>query len=243
MRILLTHGYFILEDEREQRIMKPYPPLGLQYISAFLEKNGWEHEVFDSTFSNLNQLQAYLLEFQPKLIGIYTNLMTKINVVKIIRFIRSQSDLQHTKIVLGGPEVRNHKEKFLRAGADVIAFGEGEATLLELVEHYAKEQPADLSQINGIAYLDNAGVLQTNPERPLLRELDSLPFPNRKKNRSTKILRCLESTTRIQHDYHQYHAGLPIRLSVVQQGRIRKILPPPQSGECGGRNGPTSKYL
>ena len=32
--ILLTHGYFLGEDEKEQQIMKPYAPLGLLYISA-----------------------------------------------------------------------------------------------------------------------------------------------------------------------------------------------------------------
>jgi hypothetical protein len=34
--ILLTHGYFLAEDEKEQQIMKPYPPLGLLYLSAYL---------------------------------------------------------------------------------------------------------------------------------------------------------------------------------------------------------------
>ena len=36
MSILLTHGYFIEEDEKEQEIMRPYPPLGLLYISGYL---------------------------------------------------------------------------------------------------------------------------------------------------------------------------------------------------------------
>ena len=35
--ILLTHGYFLAEDEKERQIMKPYPPLGLLYLSAFLK--------------------------------------------------------------------------------------------------------------------------------------------------------------------------------------------------------------
>jgi hypothetical protein len=33
--LLLTHGYFLLEDEKEIEIMRPYPPLGLLYVSAF----------------------------------------------------------------------------------------------------------------------------------------------------------------------------------------------------------------
>ena len=39
--ILLTHGYFLAEDEKERQIMKPYPPLGLLYLSAFLKSGGF----------------------------------------------------------------------------------------------------------------------------------------------------------------------------------------------------------
>ena len=39
--ILLTHGYFLAEDEKERQIMKPYPPLGLLYLSAFLKRVGF----------------------------------------------------------------------------------------------------------------------------------------------------------------------------------------------------------
>ena len=38
--LLLTHGYFLQEDPKELEIMKPYPPLGLLYISAYLRTFG-----------------------------------------------------------------------------------------------------------------------------------------------------------------------------------------------------------
>ena len=38
--ILLAHGYFLGEDEKEQQIMKPYAPLGLLYLSAWLKRAG-----------------------------------------------------------------------------------------------------------------------------------------------------------------------------------------------------------
>ena len=49
--LLLTHGYFLSEDEKERQIMKPYPPLGLLYLSAFLKTRGYAVEIFDSTFA------------------------------------------------------------------------------------------------------------------------------------------------------------------------------------------------
>ena len=38
--LVLAHGYFLEHDALEQRVMKPYPPLGLLYISAHLKARG-----------------------------------------------------------------------------------------------------------------------------------------------------------------------------------------------------------
>ena len=181
MKILLTHGYFLEEDPKEKLIMRPYPPLGILYISAYLEQNGFNNHVFDSTFSSIERLKEYLLAEQPDIVGIYTNLMTKLNVLKIISFIKSSALLQHTKIILGGPEIRNHKEKFLQYGADVIVFGEGEETMLELVTAYSLNHQPDLLHLPGTAFKDKDGNIITNPERVLIKDINQLPFPGRKK--------------------------------------------------------------
>lgn len=180
MNILLTHGYFLAEDAKEKQIMRPYPPLGLLYIAAWLEENGFPTRVFDSTFQSLEILKKTILEEKPDLVGIYTNLMTKLNVLWIIQFIKSREDLKSTKIILGGPEVRNHKEKFLEYGADIIVFGEGEETMLDLVKTGNFENPDELYTIPGIAFKQNNTVVVT-PERVLIRDIDRLPFPGRDK--------------------------------------------------------------
>ncbi|HXL54697.1 MAG TPA: cobalamin-dependent protein, partial [Chitinophagaceae bacterium] len=181
MKIILTHGYFLSEDPKEQFIMRPYPPLGILYISAYLEQNNFPNDVYDSTFSTLEQLKEYLLKERPDLIGIYTNLMTKLNVLKIIQFIKSSRSLKHTKIILGGPEVRNHKEKFLHYGADIIVFGEGEETMLEIVTAYSKQNNPDLHNLQGTSFKDANGNVITNPERVLIRDINQLPFADRSK--------------------------------------------------------------
>ncbi|MDF2189534.1 radical SAM protein [Paraflavitalea sp. CAU 1676] len=179
MNILLTHGYFIGEDEKEQAIMRPYVPLGILYISAYLEQHGYSNRVFDSTFSSFAKLCATLLEDKPAVVGIYTNLMTKLNVLRIIRFIRSERALDHTKIVLGGPEVRNHLVKFLEQQADFLVLGEGEQTMLELVQWVEGGCEGDRSAIDGIAYMDETNGVRQNRERGKLKNLDELPMPNR----------------------------------------------------------------
>lgn len=182
MKILFTHGYFLHEDPKEALIMRPYVPLGILYISAYLEKNGFENDVFDSTFSTFDSLRQTLLNTKPNVLAIYTNLMTKINVLKIIQFVKAESKLCDTKIILGGPEVRHHRENFLNYGADVVVIGEGEETMLELVKLVAQKQvtPQTLLSVRGIAFKQDGQIITTE-ERSLIKDINLLPFPNRKK--------------------------------------------------------------
>lgn len=179
MNILLTHGYFIEEDAKERAIMRPYVPLGILYISAYLEQAGYANRVFDSTFSSFDKLCSALLEERPQVVGIYTNLMTKLNVLRIIRFIRQAPVLSDTKVVLGGPEVRNHLVNFLEQGADYLVLGEGEQTMLEIVQFEAGIGLPNRSAIDGIAYTDSQGGVMQNRERAKQKNLDELPMPNR----------------------------------------------------------------
>ena len=69
MDILLTHCYFLEDDEKEQQIMRPYPPLGILYISGYLEDQGIQNEVYDTTFSSKKAFRTYLLTYKPTLDG------------------------------------------------------------------------------------------------------------------------------------------------------------------------------
>ena len=177
--ILLSHGYFLAEDIKEQKIMRPYVPLGLLYISAYLEKHHVQHEVFDSTFSDFETFKENLLNKKPKLVGLYTNLMTKLNVLKIIHLIRNESTLNDCKIILGGPEIRYNAENYLGEGADVLVVGEGEQTFLELSQSF--ENTGTLpDDVEGIAFLKDGQLVFTN-ERALLKDINAIPMPARKK--------------------------------------------------------------
>ncbi len=178
MTVLLTHGYFLADDAAEQRVMKPYPPLGILYISAYLRLHGIENEVFDTTFSKRSALEEHILRTAPVVVALYINLMTKISVLRIIRFIRSQPSLASTRIILGGPEVRAHVTELLAHGADAVVIGEGEATALELIRSLESTGIAGLDAVHGIGFRSSSGELVVTPERTLLKNLDELPLPN-----------------------------------------------------------------
>jgi radical SAM superfamily enzyme YgiQ (UPF0313 family) len=155
--------------------MKPYPPLGLLYVSAYLLCKNIENEVYDSTFYSPSDQLTFIKDNQPKVICIYTNLMTKIEVVKLIHILKT-SEYNFPKIILGGPDVTYNVENYLKTGADFLVIGEGEETTFEL--YNAIMNQGDFNQINGIAFLENKVIIQT-PARTKFRELDELPLPNR----------------------------------------------------------------
>src|SRR5947209_86127 len=147
--ILLTHGYFLFEDEKELEIMKPYPTLGLLYLSAYLRKAGFSTEIFDSTFSTPEDL---LTRFRagPGVVGIYTNLITRASVLAIMRDARANG----WTVVLGGPESANYPTHYIEHGAHVVVVGEGEATMAELIPALAERGPHLLHGIAGTVFQD-----------------------------------------------------------------------------------------
>ncbi|HSW56223.1 MAG TPA: radical SAM protein [Ignavibacteriaceae bacterium] len=179
MKVLLTHGYFLNEDPTEQRIMKPYPPLGILYISTYLKEHGIDNKVFDTTFSSKNEFKKYLVDEKPDYIAIYVNLMTKINVLDIIKYIKSTDSIKSAKIILGGPEVRYNATDLLELGADFVVIGEGEETTLELINRLEMKNAKDFKNINGIGFKDEKGKIVFNAERSLISDIDTLPVPNR----------------------------------------------------------------
>lgn len=178
MSIILTHAYYISEDKKEAAIMKPYVPLGILYVSAYLKQQSIHTEVFDSTFETFKKQTEYLLFHQPKIIGIYTNLVTKLNVIRLINWIKAQPQLNASKIILGGPDLRYNIENYLKTGADYLVIGEGEQTMFELCEKVLNNQLTSISQVDGIAFMQEDKVVQT-PERTKIKHIDELPFPDR----------------------------------------------------------------
>ena len=175
MSLLFTHAYYLSDDLKEQRIMKPYPPLGLLYVSAYLKSKNIANEVFDSTFSSQEKQLNFIFEKQPTIIFIYTNLMTKVEVVKLLKLLKTKK-FNFPKIVLGGPDVTYNIENYLQAGADFLVIGEGEETTFELYQTFINEK--DYHKVDGIAFLENGKKIQTK-SRIKFKELDALPLPNR----------------------------------------------------------------
>ncbi len=175
MDILLAHGYFLYEDPHELKVMKPYPPLGILYISSYLKKQGFDVGVFDSTFNSMASFKTQVATERPSVVGIYTNMMTKRNVLEMTRACKAAGAI----VVLGGPEPPYYAEQYLTHGADIIIKGEGELTLEELLPHLAQHGLQQLDFINGIAFLNSDGKLVETLPRAFIADLSANPWPDR----------------------------------------------------------------
>jgi len=96
-------------------------------------------------------------------------------VVRLVKVIKKAHEYQI--VVLGGPLATTHSEELLVAsGADVAVIGEGEQTIVELVN--AIEQGSSRELIKGIVYQDGDRVVAHPPREPDTN-LNSIPHPAR----------------------------------------------------------------
>jgi radical SAM superfamily enzyme YgiQ (UPF0313 family) len=170
MRLLLTHGFFLNEDPKEQQILRPYPPLGILYLSAYLRSRGLDVDVYDATWGSREELFGILDQGPPAILGLYANLITRRNALVIMERARANG----WKVIVGGPEPSNYAEEYLAAGADYVVPGEGELVM----ERLLAGDPAP----PGVIYREAAtGVVVRTEPAAQIRDLDSLPWPDRER--------------------------------------------------------------
>ncbi|MBN1527187.1 MAG: radical SAM protein [Candidatus Omnitrophica bacterium] len=174
--------------------------LGLGYIASFLNKNGHAVKVYNADHANKREdltlrqvfegyenyraivndighpiwqeIRARIAEYQPDLIGITVVLSATLKCAENIATVAHQVD-KDIKIVLGGPHATMvYEDSIKRPWVDYVVRQEGEHTMLELI------RGDGLAGIKGLSYKDAGGEVRHNPARPLIEDLNSLPFPD-----------------------------------------------------------------
>jgi radical SAM superfamily enzyme YgiQ (UPF0313 family) len=149
-----------------------YEPLGLLYLSSVLRQAG--HEVRLVVASDEDPV-AVAREWQPGVVGysVYTGSQAYYRDLNL----RIKADGVRSAVsVFGGPHPTYFPEFVEEPGVDAICIGEGEGAILDLVE--ALEAGRPLSGIEDWWFKGN-GRVERNPVRPLVNNLDLLPFPDR----------------------------------------------------------------
>ncbi len=168
MRILLARPY--LRD----RTYLFGPPLGLMALAAYLraKTNCLELEIYDARLG-AGTLGGRLAAFRPHLVGC-TGMSYEHRELERMAATVKRLD-RRIPLILGGPHATAFPEEILRSGnVDLVVLGEGEATLLEIVERIRGGR--DLRGIAGTARLGEDGTLVLGASRPPL-DVDELPAP------------------------------------------------------------------
>ncbi len=171
--IIRTNLPTVVEEEKGY-----YPPLGLMYVAANLEREtDFEIEVLDTQVKGLDYeaIREYLNKSRPDVVGIQTMTFTYIDAIMTARLVKDVLPKSH--VCLGGPHVNIYPEESLSIDAvDSLVLGEGEYTFTRLVKRlHAGESVADLE---GVASKENGKVV-INPCRGFIEDLDALAHPAR----------------------------------------------------------------
>ncbi|MCP4118194.1 MAG: B12-binding domain-containing radical SAM protein [Desulfobacteraceae bacterium] len=153
-------------------------PQGMAYIAAVLRNHGYDVEIYNQDVHHYadEHLTSFLDRNKFDVIGVsiiagYYQYKKLLGISRAI----AESKNRPARYIVGGHGPSPEPEYFLTiTGADVAVIGEGEETILELMEAFAAHGPLD--EIKGIAYKNGSEVVVT-PRRELIKDVDSIPWP------------------------------------------------------------------
>ncbi|MFH1306933.1 MAG: radical SAM protein [Candidatus Micrarchaeota archaeon] len=161
----------------QNEIDKSHYPIGISYLHSYIENQG--HEVktlFLNTYSYeicYDEVKKAVSEFKPDIVGLQILTQNRVSSYHLIEYLRKHHPEIH--LVVGGIHATAmYKQLIEKFPYLVIVIGEGELTFSELIK--TLESKTTLEDIDGIVFSRNGQLIQTKP-RPLIHDLDTLPFP------------------------------------------------------------------
>ncbi|HEJ83237.1 MAG TPA: radical SAM protein, partial [Desulfobacteraceae bacterium] len=146
----------------------PIPRLGTVLLSTILRERGYKVKTFieDLAVPDWSFIES------SDIVCISTTTSTAIKAYKMGQRLRAL----HIPVIMGGAHPTFLPDEALEY-ADFVIRGEGEHSLVELLEHMDRGVPA-LRDIKGLSYRDRAGEIVHNPPREFIEDLDILPKPD-----------------------------------------------------------------
>ncbi len=184
--VLFGQSYYLRFDPKLWAAMQPYPPLGSLYAAAYVRQQGYDVALFDAMLAESEaEWMAALAHHRPSYAILYEdnfNYLSKMCLLRMreaaFRMAGAAKALGCT-VIVSGSDATDHAEKYFAQGVDFILMGEGELTLVELLDTLSGRGDHPLDSIAGLAWPDKASSsgFQRTAGRPFLKELDQLPFP------------------------------------------------------------------
>lgn len=143
-------------------------PIGLEYIAVSIENVVEDVHIIDMELEQ-NSFKYFLELFRPDLVGITMSATDHNEGLRLAKITKKNG----ATTVLGGYHPTAIPDELLsHPQVDIIVRGEGELTMKELVQKGSPEG------VLGVSFKKGKQIIH-NPDRPLIGDLDSLPFPAR----------------------------------------------------------------
>ncbi len=186
MRVLLANSPWIVRGKKGVRAGSRWPhlkapeeedylpfPFFLAYANNLLKNNGFKTKVIDAIAEDFSYDEFYskVKRYSPDLILLEISTPSLPNDLQIIKYLKK---ISNAKIAVAG--MLNFDENLLidNKEIDFALVGEYEFTLLDLVKNLNNKKY--YKKILGLIYKDKDKIIK-NPERPLYKKLDDIPWP------------------------------------------------------------------
>ena len=172
--------------QRLLKTIRPYIPYGLLYLASYLENKGFKTKVYnadlkinrknsESKSEIFKEANDVIKNELPDIVGIGFQTPQYNSALETAKIVKNLND--NIPIIVGGIHPtfmadETAREKYF----DIVVRREGEVTVLELINALIDNR--SLKDVKGITYKENSSIIST-ADRPLIQDLDSIPFPNR----------------------------------------------------------------
>jgi anaerobic magnesium-protoporphyrin IX monomethyl ester cyclase len=166
-----------------------YEFLGPMYLSSMVKKYG--HDCRLAVGETIDKFTPAIEQFKPDIIGFSIMSGSHLWAINMARQIKVRYD---TLNIFGGPHATFFPEMIEEEGIDLIVRGEGEETLLDVMNCIDTKSPMDA--IPNLCIKKKDGTIIRNPLRNLNENLDDYPFPDRQlydclKGKIDQSVRCV----------------------------------------------------
>lgn len=182
-QILFGQSYYLRFDPKLWEAMQPYPPLGTMYAASTLRRQGYDVALFDAMLAESEEEWGLALEReQPRFAVIYEDNFNYLSKMCLLRMRQAafamiaMAKARGCIVIVCGSDASDLAADYMQKEADYVVIGEGEQTLLELMNVLTQRASTPFSSILGLAFKDGQHVV-INPRRPDIKNLDELPFP------------------------------------------------------------------
>jgi radical SAM superfamily enzyme YgiQ (UPF0313 family) len=162
--------------------------MGLAYLAGALLAHGYDVDIWDASVeSEFETLDQRLARDPYDVVGFSAPTPLIVNAWEATRIAKKHGAIT----ILGGPHLTlMPHESMEKDTVDLVVRGEGEQTIVEMVQALEKDRGVDqglnkqrlfstehFSHIMGLSWRDEAGKIRHNVDRPLADDIDAIPFP------------------------------------------------------------------